>query len=677
VGVLGAIGGQAALAGPGFSPEAVDKAIEKGIRFLTSQAKDGKTGLWHGHDMDKGPKHFNYQPYGPSALAVYALIEAGVSPQDPLIDKALKALIKVKTAHTYTLAMRACALRAAVAHDAKEYLTPLRNDVRTLVSMTRNGSYGYFDSRRLRRKPHHAWDNSNGQYGVLGVWMGLLENIEVPRAYWLHVMNHWKRYQKPDGAWGYRDDAVRPGMCTAGVASMFVCFDSLRSSDFLRCSLNFEKDRDYVVIKKGLDWFDKHFDHSLSGRMNLGYGNSMFYYLYGIERIGLASGYKYFGKSDWYKMGASKLLGMQKGNGAWSGAWGDVVSSSYALLFLVRGRNTVLFNKLKFSGDWNNRPRDLAFLTRWISKKYETTVNWQIVNLQSNVRDWHDAPILYVSGAKSPKFSDGDISKLRTFVHQGGTLFSVTECNGSAFKEGIYDAYKKMWPQYKVTACPPDHPLYTIYYKLRGQPKFYEVSNGVRVLAVHTDIDLSRSWQSNRSATARYAFEAAANVFMYTTDMGKAMRRRGVALWPTGGGGGGRTVKIARVKHSGNHDPEPLAYQRFAILMGREAKTKVEVTKPLPAEQVAGSGAHLAVLTGTKKLTLNAGETNALKQFVNGGGTLFIDAAGGDPPGSKSTGFYDSVCTTVESNRSGPFGPVMFLWRGSVPGGRRPRPQCR
>jgi len=29
------------------------------------------------------------------------------------------------------------------------------------------------------------------------------------------------------------------------------------------------------------------------------------------------------------------------------------------------------------------------------------------------------------------------------------------------------------------------------------------------------------------------------------------------------------------------------------------------------------------------------------------------------------------------SNRSGPFGPVMFLWRGSVPGGRRPRPQCR
>ena len=635
--------------GGNFSSDRVDKAIDKGIAFLKSKCNK-QTGLWHGHDVDKGAKHMNYQPFGPTALATYALIEAGVSPQDPVVAKSLKALSKAKLSRTYSIALRACAFRAAVAHEAKEYKTYLRRDVFKLISMLRGGSYGYFDPKLAGRKPHHPWDNSNGQYGVLGVWMGLLENIEIPRSYWLHVMDHWKRTQKSDGAWGYRNDAMRAGMCTAGVASMFVCFDSLRSSDFLRCSVNFEKDRDYVVIKKGLDWFDKNFERSLNGGVPLGHGNSIYYYLYGIERIGLASGYKYFGKADWYKMGVSKLLGMQNGgSGAWNGPWGDVVCTSYALLFLVRGRNSVLFNKLQFNGDWNNRPRDLATLTRWLSQNYEKTVNWQIVNLQTPVHDWHDAPILYISGAKNPKFSDGDLKKLRQFVHEGGTLFSVTECNGSGFKEGMYDTYGKLFPKHKLVDCKPDHPLYSIYYKLRGQPKFTIVSNGVRPLAIHTDVDLSRSWQSNRPATGKAAFEGATNVFMYVTDKGLALRRRGQSHWPAGSPGGSKQVKIVRVKYNGNYDPEPLALKRFAILMASQANTRVELAGSVPAAQVPRSGAKLAVLSATGTFTLAPAEQNALKQFVAGGGTLLIEAAGGDPGGNATNGFVKAAADVVKS----------------------------
>jgi len=631
------------------STDRVDQAIAKGIRFLKSACNDKKTGLWAGYGIDKGPGQMNYQPYGPTALATYALIEAGVSPRDPVVAKALQKLAKIKIARTYSIGLRACAFRAAVAHEAKEYLTHLRNDVRHLISMSRNGTYGYFDERMLRRKPHHTFDNSNGQYGVLGVWMGLLENIEIPRTYWLRVMNHWKRTQRSDGSWAYRgaNDKMRAGMCTAGVASMFVCFDSLRASDFLRCAINFEKDRDYAVIKKGLDWFDKHFAASLQGRVHLGHGNSLYYYLYGIERIGLASGYKYFGKADWYKMGVNKLLSMQKPNGAWSGAWGDVVCTSYALLFLGRGRNAVLFNKLRFNGDWNNRPRDLATLTRWLSRNYEKTVNWQIINLQANVRDWHDAPILYISGAKNPKFSPGDLNKLRQFVHEGGTILSVTECRGSSFKEGMMDAYAKLFPGYKIVDCKPDHLLYSIYYKLRGRPRFAVISNGVRPLAIHCNDDLSRDWQANRPATGRESFEGATNVFMYVTDKGAALRRRGEALWPSAGSGGGRKVKIARVRYNGNFNPEPLAFKRFAILMARDAKTKVDLVGPMPAAQVPRSGAKLAVLSATGTFTLNEGETNALKQFVGGGGTLLIECAGGDPRGRASNGFTKAAENAV------------------------------
>ena len=157
-------------------------------------------------------------------------------------------------------------------------------------------------------------------------------------------------------------------MCTAGLASMFLCYDNLLQDGFVKCDQGPKTQAVLRPLNKGLEWMDSHFEGAINGR-DRGIGN-IFYLLYGVERVGLASGYKYFGKADWYKIGAEKLLGMQGGNGAWeAGGYGAVVNTSYALLFLVRGRHAILFNKLDFDGDWNNRPRDLASLTRTIGRR--------------------------------------------------------------------------------------------------------------------------------------------------------------------------------------------------------------------------------------------------------------------------------------------------------------------
>ena len=602
-----------------FTDEAVTRAIEKGIKYLWS--KQRTDGSWAGFKKLNEEK---YYPYGPGAIAMYALLEAGESPQEERMAKALDWLSKGKTQMTYTLALRCNVYLAANRKTGGKYMKHLQKDVDLLVKSTGDGAYGYFC--RGDGITSGGDSNSNSQFGLLGVWAGRRGNAEIKKEYWWKVMRYWMNIQWGNGGWIYggNERQVRPTMCAAGLASLFVCYDNIFAEGFAGCNLGADGLNVQLPIKRGLDWFDRNFERTARG------GN--LYYMYGVERVGLASGYKYFGKADWYKIGTKVILRRQQSDGG----WGNVHNSAFALLFLARGRHAVLFNKLRFPGDWNNRPRDLANLTRWISRTFETTVSWQIINLKVPVREWHDAPILYISGAQAPMFTEADIAKLRDFVWQGGTIFSCTECNGAKFRQGIRDLYSKLFPKYEMKTLPPKHELYSLHFTLRGRPRFHMISNGVRPLVIHTDNDLPRAWQLNKLATQRRSFEAAANVYLYVTGKG-SLRHRGVSLWPeepdftpT------KTVKLLRLKYAGNYDPEPLAYERFARLMGKKAKIKVEVGKPMDITALPDAGAKLAVLTGTSGFTLAAEEKQAMKKFVAGGGTILIDAAGGSKQFAES-----------------------------------------
>ncbi len=638
-----------------FSDERVAEAIRKGVAYLKKiQKPDGSWGPFG----TKGKGH--YYPVGPTAMATYALLESGQCRYDtPEMKKALDFLEKwqpkklsttkiqkldegykkswERYCHmTYSLGLRANAWLAAAKQGARKYRAHLRRDAAQLIRSTKDGSYNYHSYGQMQS----SGDNSNSQYGVLGVWAAAQLDEEVPRQYWYVVLKHWLECVNSDGGWSYRRGmASTATMTTAGLATMFVCYDNLLADGFIKCDQGPRVQAVLRPLTRGLDWMDRYFAGTLAGQ-KLGYGD-IFYLLYGIERIGLASGYKYFGKADWYKLGAVRLLDMQSPDGSWKGRRGDVVATAFALLFLVRGRHAVLFNKLEFDGDWNNRPRDLAALCRWTGREFEeTTVNWQIVNLKVPPEEWHDAPILYISGSRAPKFTGPQLDALRTYVHQGGTILSCTECEGAGYSKGIREAFAKMFPKYKLTECPKDHELYSINFKLGGFPEFHIITNGVRLLVVHTDKDLPKSWQMRLWQSDKPAFQAPVNMAMYVTAKAlaeKALAARGTNIWPPPVEGlqPARTVKVARLRYDtaggkkGNYDPEPLAWTRFARLMARDTKTKVDVAGPMPIAELAASGAKLAVLCGTDRIVPSDDDVKALQQFLRNGGLLLLEAAGG------------------------------------------------
>lgn len=657
--------GQAAKPGESFSDEQVSAAIKKGVEYLLKS--QGADGSWPGHGGDK-------YPIGPSAIATYALLESEIySPGDPRIKKALDWLAKRQApgrlvtgignagkntpqqnslsaycTKTYELGLRANAFHAAIRRGLSDYRKYLRNDVAHLILSTKDGSYGY----DCYANGQSAGDNSNSQYGVLGVWAGAQADEEIPRAYWYKVLKHWLACQGGDGGWSYRVGASSQTMTTAGLASMFLCYDNLLYDGFVKCDMGEKAQQILRPLNRGLEWMDKNF----GGSGSRGIGNS-YYLLYGVERVGLASGYKYFGKMDWYKAGANTLLKSQGGDGSWPGGYGPVVNTSYALLFLVRGRHAILFNKLEFDGDWNNRPRDMAQLSRWIGKKFEeSTVNWQIVNMKVSPEEWLDAPILYLSASTEPKFTDKQIAAIARYVHMGGTIMSCTECDGQGFKKGIREVYAKMFPKYKLEPVPQDHQFFTINFKLDSRAKSYMnlqmIHNGVRPLVIHSDRDLPKSWQLRLDATDKYAFQGPANIAFYVTDKAvanKTLAARGAVTWPT------ETkytpvkeVKLALLSYTnaegkeGNCNPEPLAWERFTRLMGEKHKIKVTVTEPISIAKLAGSGANVAILAGTDRIVATDDEIKALQTFVAGGGLLYMEAIGGAWANRNASAFAES-----------------------------------
>jgi len=226
-----------------FSDAAVAEAIRKGVEYLKSARKaDGSFGP-HG-----SPQGGHYYPVGPTAMAAYAMLESGlVRHDDEGMKKTLAFLVKWQAPSglmalkvgkvddnykknwnrfchkTYSLGLRANAFLAAANQGARQYRAHLRRDAELLIKSTKDGSYGY----DCFGQTMSSGDNSNSQYGVLGVWAAALLDEEVPRQYWYMILKHWLECVNADGGWSYRGGASTATMTTAGLATLFVCYDNL------------------------------------------------------------------------------------------------------------------------------------------------------------------------------------------------------------------------------------------------------------------------------------------------------------------------------------------------------------------------------------------------------------------------------------------------------------------
>src|SRR5687767_10474463 len=83
------------------TPAQVEKAIKDAVDFLYK--KQDKEGTWEPEDPKVNRHH---QDGGWTAIAVYALLAAGESPQDPKVKKAIDYLLKQEMKGVYAVGIR-------------------------------------------------------------------------------------------------------------------------------------------------------------------------------------------------------------------------------------------------------------------------------------------------------------------------------------------------------------------------------------------------------------------------------------------------------------------------------------------------------------------------------------------------------------------------------------------
>jgi hypothetical protein len=592
-------------------------AIDDAVYYLrTQQAPDGSV---HGDD-------------GQTSLTALTLLAAGA---DPAADDGLKKMLDWlgarKPNNTYLRGIRANVWEYALRKlpDDPKLKALLKEDFEWLLAAKgdRQGWRYTMESR--------DWDNSCTQYGVLGVWAASRAGLDPGDKFWVSLSKHFRDTQGPDGGWSYITGGSTPAMATAGLASLFLVFDMYHGkTPYSRANPRAFTEGDAAAVLKalerGMDWLGKQQGGKADG-----------YYLYGIERTGVASGLRLIGGADWFAEGAQIVLQSQQRDGSIPlGRWGGgAIGTSFCTLFLVYGGAPVAVNKLQYGkgSDWNLNPRDLANLSKALWAAYERPINWQTVSI-SSAADQFDAPLLFISGSQKWDYTEAEAQKLREYIDRGGTILAEPSDHSLPFAESmaqlVADMYPpKDYPTIKLEPLATDHAIFTVVkhpWKIR--PKLRGASNGSRTFFLLSDEYLSGDWQANREASD--AFPLAMNLLFYATDLGELEGKFATILpetapaKPRAG-----TLTIARARHGSTRDWEAAgrAWDTLTPLAKHLTGREVKQQGPVVLGKDSLKDVNLLHLTGRDAVALNESERQALKVFVGGGGTVLVDAHAGAP----------------------------------------------
>jgi hypothetical protein len=677
VAVLGFLASNAASARAEVTADEVRKAIDLGVAFLLdAQQPDGS---WpDAIDLNGRPSGYMTQPGGVSALCTLALLNAGVPPHDEKMKKALRRLRSIDPQWTYTVALHAMVFARA---EPKLDRKIIERDVAWLeeAQITTGSLAGAWGYRR-----NLGYDNSNSQFALLA--FNEAERVGVPAGdrTWLLAKRYWEKCQNADGSWPYRREnrGGTGSMTCAGITSLVIAADRTQPADARAVGSRIECCAPRAVgdddrVESAMQWLGRHYSIS----HHPGYNGStwLLYYLYGLERAGRLASRRFIplpphpgqpDRADWYREGAELLVQRQD---RLSGSWSEnpvnpLIGTSFALLFLSKGRWPVLMAKLEHApaGDWNHHRHDVANLTRCVESRWKRDLTWQVVDMQlATVEDMLQAPVVYLTGSQNPLPKEPDrrkeiAGKLRDYLDRGGFLLADADCRSQPFDAGFRELMQLVFPEpeYRLQLLDPEHPIWHAEEAVdpRQLRPVLGIDFGCRTSVVYVAPEQSQQpryslsclWELSRPGRdvtydrkVQVQIDAAlalgVNILSYATNRELKTKedffRRAAPSDPVERG----RLDVANLRHPGGCNATPRAIRNLMDAADGELKLRTHVRdKPLDITDDALFDFHLVFMHGRTAFRLTDAERERLRQYIERGGILCADSICSSPSFTNS-----------------------------------------
>lgn len=644
------------------TPAQVETSIARGINYLRSQQRP--SGGWDEYGVHKG---------GLSALCTLALSTSGVANNDPAIAKALNYLRKLEPVDTYSVSLQTLAFCQV---GAAEDLPRIQRNVRWLektqlvgggASLEQAGSWTY------RENIGGLGDPSNSQFALLALAAAEDRGVGVSKAVFEKSLAYWQYLHEEGGGWPYTKDLAATGsMTSAGIASTIICRGRLAGGSSqiingkIECCGQANGDDN---IEQGLAWLGKNF----SVVRNPGppsAAQNLFYYLYALERVGRLTGRRLIGGHDWYREGAIFLTSIQDPlAGYWAGSSiGDnsrTISTSFALLFLAKGKRQVVLGQLDYSPDnapvQPKHPEASRQLVRHLERDWGRDLTWQTVKLNgSSVSDLLQTPVLLIAGTEPLRFDAEQKKRLKEYVEQGGFIFfEATAGDGCGspepFERSVQALCKELFEN-PLERLPPTHPIWFAERKADPTPlgeKFwvYGVQACCRTAVAYVPASLTCRWElSDPTGRTRYpdsitaelnaAVSIGQNIVAYAT--GRELRDKldmpSILEGETEERAGERGVlTLPRLALGAGGEEAGRAIPNLARYVDRDAPIRITTDSPLiPISSDSLESYAVAWMHGRRNFELNDQQAEALREFLENGGTLLIDSICGNEEFSAS-----------------------------------------
>lgn len=327
------VAGLAAIGGGGVRAQD-DPAVGRGIQFLRA--------------------HAGNQQVGETAMIALAMLKAEMPTSDPTIRECVARVRARFTSGGYSPerqgghdiyeAAVVAMMLSNLESEARRY--ELNQVAQYLTShQNANGSWDY--SGRT------AGDTSISQYAVLGLWEADNGGARISPRVWDRAAQ-WFLSVQNGGSWNYhRDDVSYPetiSMTAAGVGSLLICRRQLdryrrsaaETSPLLTSLAPEGREAPYEpktssatidqAVRRGMSWLAG----SFTTQSDQVVGPSVYYGLYGIERIAALADKAMLGRVNWLEDGRRFIHSSQRADGAWTSTHGDELNTVWAILFLTR-----------------------------------------------------------------------------------------------------------------------------------------------------------------------------------------------------------------------------------------------------------------------------------------------------------------------------------------------------